>query len=96
MAEQKKFSKLTFEEALVAHKYCCPYYSPDMERDADIKPQEVVKKITRKGKKVKILYESPKPVCGANQAQCDGSCWYLSHFSEILTQLQKTKMKNAE
>lgn len=91
MAEQKKYSKLTYEEAMVAHMYCCPYYSPDMDRDVQEEPLEVVDKITRKGKKVTITYQSPKPVCGANKTQCDGNCWYLSHFSEILTQLQESK-----
>lgn len=91
MAEQKKYSKLTYEEAMVAHMYCCPYYSPDMDRDGNINPQSVLEKLTRKGKKVKITYDSPKPVCGANRTQCDGTCWYLKHFSEILTQLQESK-----
>ena len=39
MAEQKKYSKLTYEEAMVAHMYCCPYYSPDIDRDGNINPQ---------------------------------------------------------
>lgn len=96
MAEQKKYSKLTYEEAMIAHMYCCPYYSPDMGQEAEIRPKDVVSKVTRKGKKVKITYDSPKPVCGANKKQCDGTCWYLKHFSEILTQLQKSKAKSAE
>ncbi len=91
MAEQKKFSKLTFEEAMVAHMYCCPYYSPAMDRDKEENPVEVLEKTTRKGKHIQITYQSPKPVCGANRTQCDGTCWYLKHFSEILTELEKNK-----
>lgn len=95
MAEQKKYSKLTYEEAMVAHMYCCPYYSPAMDRDSEENPTEVVNKITRKGKEITIEYKSPKPVCGANRTQCDGTCWYLKHFSEILTQLQESKASSA-
>ena len=98
MVEQKKYTKkkFTYEEVMVAHMYSCPYYSPDMGRDVDEQPTRVVEKITRKGKEVSIVYQSPKPVCGANRTQCDGTCWYLKHFNEILTQLQKTKSRNAE
>ena len=98
MADQKKYSNqlFTFEEVMVAHMYSCPYYSPDMDKNADEQPTKVLKRVTRKGKKVKITYESPKPVCGANNTQCDGTCWYLKHFSETLTLLQKTKSRNAE
>ena len=90
MAEQKNFTKITLEQAVVAHMYSCPYYSPQMDEGLELDaPTKVIEHITRKGKKVKLVNDNNIPLCGANKGKCDGSCWYLSHYSNILQELSK-------
>lgn len=59
---------------ILAHKFTCPYYSP---------------------KGMSISNISTLPIkCGASDIQhnpkdCNGECWYMRHFRELLEDLQK-------
>ena len=66
---------LDTEQVILAHKFTCPYYSPEAEQKGLIKPAS----------------------CGANnvhlQTDCNGECWYMSHFKELIEGLTKEASK---
>ena len=94
MVEQKKSTKPTkhttatidqvsFESAILAHKFTCPYYSirgiikthnPDSERQPS-------KEIGHCG--AESVWTQQK-----GETQCEGKCWYMKHFLGLLKGLK--------
>ena len=64
-------AKLNIETVILAHKFTCPYYSPESKSIGLPMPSH----------------------CGATdvfaQKDCNGECWYMSHFKELLKGLTK-------
>lgn len=63
--------KLDIETVILAHKFTCPYYSPES----------------------KLIGLPMPPHCGATtvyqQKDCNGECWYISHFKSLIEELTK-------
>lgn len=71
-------AKIDIETAILAHKFTCPYYSPQSES----------------------IGLNPPSHCGATtiweNPDCNGECWYLSHFKDLINKLAKTADKEAK
>lgn len=66
---KKKKKSYEYEEVMVAHMLCCPYYNIHMgETHKDLG---------------NII------TCGSNHKQCDGKCYYMNHFEEVLNRTEE-------
>ena len=70
-------AKIDIETVILAHKFTCPYYSPESASIGLPMPSH----------------------CGATtvfaQKDCNGECWYMSHFKELLKGLTKEASNEA-
>ena len=68
-------AKIDIETVILAHKFTCPYYSPESES----------------------IGLSIHSHCGATtvyqQKDCNGECWYMSHFKSLLKGLTEEASK---